>query len=289
MIASRAADGVAAATGWARRTVPGIEAAIEAFERERSAGGGLLAGGLAYRFFFWLVPFGLVVGALGSFWVENDRAAFEDTAHEFGIGALAAGTAGDALEEGAHSRWYLLVVGVLTLFWFSMGAARALRGLYALAWRERPGPGSRPFAAAALFNSGVLLLIALGTAGAWLRAEFGVAGFVLTVLVVVLLAAGALAAMSVLPHGDAPLRALVPGALLVAVGMQGIHLFVVIYLAPRFGRSSELYGTLGAATTILLWLYLTARLITLAAYLNATLWERHRRSGPVAVPQAPLG
>ena len=43
---------------------------------------------------------------------------------------------------------------------------------------------------------------------------------------------------------------------------------------PRLGRSSELYGSLGAATVILLWLYIIARLITLSAFLNATLWER---------------
>jgi uncharacterized BrkB/YihY/UPF0761 family membrane protein len=45
-------------------------------------------------------------------------------------------------------------------------------------------------------------------------------------------------------------------------------------LVPRLGRSSELYGSLGAATVILLWLYIIARLITLSAFLNATLWER---------------
>ena len=47
-----------------------------------------------------------------------------------------------------------------------------------------------------------------------------------------------------------------------------------LYLVPRLGRSSELYGSLGAATVILLWLYIIARLVTLSAFLNATLWER---------------
>jgi uncharacterized BrkB/YihY/UPF0761 family membrane protein len=35
-----------------------------------------------------------------------------------------------------------------------------------------------------------------------------------------------------------------------------------------------MYGLLGASTVILLWLYLIARLITLSAFLNATLWMR---------------
>jgi uncharacterized BrkB/YihY/UPF0761 family membrane protein len=59
---------------------------------------------------------------------------------------------------------------------------------------------------------------------------------------------------------------------LVALGGQAIHLAVVLYLAPKLGRSSELYGALGAATVILLWLYLVARLLVAAAFLNAALW-----------------
>ena len=37
---------------------------LEQFEREQRSGAGLLAGGLAYRLFFWLVAFGLLVGWL---------------------------------------------------------------------------------------------------------------------------------------------------------------------------------------------------------------------------------
>ncbi len=82
--------------------------------------------------------------------------------------------------------------------------------------------------------------------------------------------------MVLLPHRDAPWTALLPGAVLVAVGLEGLHLFGLLYLAPRLGRSSELYGSLGAATVILLWLYIIARLITASAFLNATLWERRQ-------------
>ncbi len=96
----------------------------------------------------------------------------------------------------------------------------------------------------------------------------------MTLLLVVVYAAGAVWAMRLLPHGDAPWTALIPGAVLVGVGLQALHLFTVLYLVPRLGRSSELYGSLGAATVILLWLYIIARLFTLSAFLNATLWER---------------
>jgi uncharacterized BrkB/YihY/UPF0761 family membrane protein len=72
----------------------------------------------------------------------------------------------------------------------------------------------------------------------------------------------------------------------VAIGIQALHLFVAFYLAPRLGRSSELYGSLGAATVILLWLYIIARLLTFSAFLNAHLWERRQAATAAARPPA---
>ena len=48
----------------------------------------------------------------------------------------------------------------------------------------------------------------------------------------------------------------------------------VFYLSEEVTKSSALYGGLGAAATILLWLYLIGRLMVGSAVLNATLWER---------------
>jgi uncharacterized BrkB/YihY/UPF0761 family membrane protein len=84
----------------------------------------------------------------------------------------------------------------------------------------------------------------------------------------------ALFASSLLPHAPVPLVRLVPGALLLAVTAQALHVLTVFYLSPKLRSSSELYGGLGAAATVLLWLYLIGRLVVLSAVLNATLWER---------------
>jgi len=46
--------------------------------------------------------------------------------------------------------------------------------------------------------------------------------------------------LGLLPHGDVSWKALLPGAVLVAVGVQALHLFVELYLVPKIGRSSEL-------------------------------------------------
>jgi hypothetical protein len=53
-------------------TLPGAPVVREALRSERELGGGLIAGGVAFRLFLWLVPLGLVVAAVLSFWSERD-------------------------------------------------------------------------------------------------------------------------------------------------------------------------------------------------------------------------
>jgi uncharacterized BrkB/YihY/UPF0761 family membrane protein len=259
---------------WARARVPGADHAWEALERDRFAGGALIAGGLAYRLFFWLVPFGLVVAAVLSFWERSDSDGLEDAAQQFGLSAVAAQGATEAIEQEAHGAWYYLFVGLVLLLWFGIGAVRALRVAHAVAWHVRPKRLRRPLVAGSVFSLFLTTLILVTAAGQALREQFGAAGLLATVALVAVYAAVALWMMTLLPHRDAPWTALVPGAVLLAFGVQAMHLVVALYLAPKLGRSSQLYGSLGAATVILLWLYLTARLLTAAAFLNAALWAR---------------
>jgi membrane protein len=87
-----------------------------------------------------------------------------------------------------------------------------------------------------------------------------------------------------LPHRDAPWTALLPGAAIVAVGLEGLHLVTVYYLSRKVSTSSDLYGPVGAAIGILLWAYLFGRLTVAAAVFNATLW--HRRPEPQSAPSS---
>ncbi len=259
---------------WLRDRVPGGGVGLMALERETTAGGTLIAGGLAYRLFLWLLPFSLVIASVASFWELEDPEGLESSAQEFGLSASAARNMRQAIEESARSRWYFLILGLWFLVWFAIGVVRALRVAHAVAWRTPRERFRRPIQAGLLFTLVATALIAVSGTSAWLREQLGVGGLVMTLLLVAVYAAGAVWAMRLLPHADAPWTALIPGAVLVGVGLQALHLFTVLYLVPRLGRSSELYGSLGAATVILLWLYIIARLVTLSAFLNATLWER---------------
>ena len=263
------------AVGWLREHVPGAETALVALERETTAGGTLIAGGLAYRLFLWLLPLGLVVSAIASFWPgEVERAG-----GDLGLDSGSTQTMSEVIRDSSHGRWYFLALGLFFLLWFSIGVARALRVAHTVAWGVPREKFRRPIHGGLIFTFFGAAVIASTLLSAWAREALGVGGLLLTLVMVVLYAAGALWMMLLLPHRDARWTALLPGAVLVGVGIQGLHIFAALYLVPKLGRSSQLYGSLGAATVILLWLYIIARLITLSAFLNATLWERRHGAG----------
>jgi uncharacterized BrkB/YihY/UPF0761 family membrane protein len=264
------------AGAWAQERVPGAAAFVDALEHERFAAAGLLAGGIAYRLFFWVVPLGLVLAAVASFWVEADPGGMTTAARELGLSGAATRAAMDAIQEDAHARWYFLVAGAALLVWFSAGVVRSLHLAHAVAWRLRPEKPRRAYRAGLVFSGIAVGATGVATATAWLREQLGGTGVLATLTLVVVYAAVWLWVSTKLPHRGT-WHVLVPGAILVALGLELLHVFGVLYLAPKLGRSSELYGALGAATVILLWLFLIARLIVAGAFLNAARWERAAR------------
>jgi uncharacterized BrkB/YihY/UPF0761 family membrane protein len=98
----------------------------------------------------------------------------------------------------------------------------------------------------------------------------------LTLLAVVPFFAVWLLASMRLPHGDAPWRALVPGALLVAAGLETIQLGTTLVVAEQVERASATYGSLGVAFAILVWLFVLSRVVVGSAMLNAARCEGRR-------------
>jgi uncharacterized BrkB/YihY/UPF0761 family membrane protein len=270
----------------ARERVPGGETGFQAFQRELRFGGGLLAGGLAYRLFLWLLPIGLVGAQVLGFWLDTNDEGVEDAAKEFGIGAAAVASAERAVETSQSNRILLLLTGLVLLAWFSLGFVRALQLAYSLAW-DVPRPRLRkPLYAVLLFNGLFLAVVVAGAALAWLREELGLLGVLGVLLTIAFQAGVTLLVMWLLPRRAERWQELVPGAVLVAIGAQIVSVAVVFYFAPKIGRSTELYGALGTAAVLLVWLFVIARLITAGAFLNATLWERRYVSSQPDEPGA---
>jgi uncharacterized BrkB/YihY/UPF0761 family membrane protein len=240
---------------------------LRAAERNRRVAATVLAGGLAYKLFLWLLPFGLIVGgALGL----SDASSTEDAVDGGGVPGAVTNAIGDASRATQSDSWWLFAVGVPLLLWAGFGGAKALQLIHSLVWDEPPTK-PKPLLASLAFTGGVCAFIAAVALTWWLRGSWP--GLLAPVLTFAPLAAMWLWASLHLPHRDAPWQALLPGALLVAIGFQVLHELVGTFLVPKLEKSTSLYGDLGATTTFLFFMYMTAILVVMAPVLNSSLYE----------------
>jgi uncharacterized BrkB/YihY/UPF0761 family membrane protein len=155
-----------------------------------------------------------------------------------------------------------------------------MRVVAAMAWNELPPPPKRrwmPPLAFAGFAFGIsLMMLAMN----WLDGTSDRVGLLVRLSAIAVFAVIGLGISLALPHRSVSWVHLWPGALAIAIGAQVIHLVSVLYLTKKLDSSSELYGGLGAAATVLLWLYLIGRLLVGASVLNASLWQRRRSREP---------
>ena len=105
----------------------------------------------------------------------------------------------------------------------------------------------------------------------WLREESWSVGLLAATLTIVPLTALWVWVSLKLPHGDARWSALLPGALVVAIGFQVLHGLIVTFLVPKLEKATAVYGSLGAMTTLLFSMYLVGRLVVTAPVLNSSL------------------
>jgi uncharacterized BrkB/YihY/UPF0761 family membrane protein len=285
----RARDQVIAKYEAAREQVPAVDVASVIYERDRATGGDVIAGALAFRLFLFLLPLVLVVIAGLGFVAASDPEAPETLARRAGIAGITAQSVARSIEDSSSGRWFALVIGLVALYTASVSLVKALRTAHALAWRQRVAPLKRAWRAVLALVVVVVGVCASLSVLANVRNGHRLAGFWATIGVVVVYAGLWVVVTNFLPHGDAPWTALVPGAVLFAVGLQVLHLVTVYYVAHKVSSSSDLYGPIGVAIAILGWAFLFGRLTVGSAMINATLWERHQQREAIhAAPRPPV-
>jgi uncharacterized BrkB/YihY/UPF0761 family membrane protein len=262
-----------------------VDTVVDVVRRERPVAVGILAASLAFRLFALVIPLIYVlVAGLGFAGAAADGSS--DPARKDRLGALVVDSIAAAARTSNRGHWLALLLGGLATLVAGAGVVEVLRWIHVLAWRVPPSR-ARPSARLVLgLVGGVLVVVATSAVAERTRADAkGLASELAVILAtaavqVVVLAVLWLALSSALPHPvAAPWTTLVPGALLFAGGFQGFSLAVTLYFAPRAARASTLYGSLGVALTLLVSLFLFARLAVAAAELNATLWERRHAHG----------
>jgi uncharacterized BrkB/YihY/UPF0761 family membrane protein len=127
--------------------------------------------------------------------------------------------------------------------------------------------------AALYFLGANVAIAALPTFASWVRQQTLTGGLVVTIAVMAVWFVTWLVISSVLAHGGASVLSLVPGAALVALGAEVLHLVTVYLLVGQAERASSIYGAIGIAVTTLAWLFIIARLIVFSAVVNAVTWE----------------
>jgi uncharacterized BrkB/YihY/UPF0761 family membrane protein len=261
----------------ARPRIRAVDAAWELFDLDRAKAATLLSGALVYRMFVWLLPVTLLAASLLGFLAAANPDEPADLAREAGVGSYMVSVVADAAATSETSRWVTLVLALFGIAWAGSSAVRAFRLSHALVWDVELTRLARPWLGTLVllgltFGAGVLASLS------W-KARDASPGLGLTSVLVSTLAFGGLWLLAswLLPHGSAPWWALVPGAVVGAVGVVAMHLVTVYYLAAKLEHASKMYGSLGAAAAVLLWLSIFARLTIVGAGLNATLWHRRER------------
>ena len=264
-----------------RPRIPALDAAIGAGQRDSRSGGSVLAGALAFRLFVPLLPFALLLVAILGYATTEDAHAPETVSHNLGVSEAALTTIADSAKLSSGDRFGVIAFGLFALIVASLSAVRALRAIHALAWGLPLSRFPRALPAAFAFIGWGVVFFGIWALGGWARKSLGPAGIPLTISLLGGFFVLWIFVSKMLPHPPGlSWRAFIPGAVLVAVGMEGIHLATVLYISHKAEQVSASYGALGISLVLLLWLYLLGRLMVASAFLNATVWERHGRNVP---------
>ena len=260
-----------------------IDVGFRTLDRDHRAAAMVLAGGIAYRLFFWMLALSLVLGGLLGLLDPGDiQATLTD--HGFGVWAAAAIAKIGSSAEG--NEWWLLLTGAYLVLWTGYTCTKALVLTHAAIWQVQPPKVKRPVRASLIFNGYTLGFIAAVAFARWLREQNSTEGLAATLLVIVVPFVFWLQATRALPNRARSWVDLAPGAAVIAVGLQAMHLFTTYFLGPKLTSATQLYGVIGVTTTLLFWFYLAGRLIIAAATLNSSFSE-HRQSKLVATPGLP--
>ena len=264
---------------------PIAEIGWRTLRRDASIGGSVLGAALAYRIFIWLLPFTLIVVLSLALVAGHTDGNVAQVVKDAGLTGFMAHSVADA--AGGTSGWAIvtaLLVTFVVLLYQTSALLRAIRAITALAW-GLPVTRVPNAARSGLLFLGwmVVFLVVAGSAAPIRRAV----GFPLDLIAnLVVYSAGLpllwlLLSWFLLPHRADRWSTLVPGALLVGLGVGAIGLISALVLFPWLSEREETYGVLGVAAGLLFGFFLVGRTMELAASLNATLAEeRGRRVAP---------
>jgi uncharacterized BrkB/YihY/UPF0761 family membrane protein len=262
-----------------RETNHFVDAGFHIYERDLGAGGGVLAGALAFRLFLFAVPYVFVVITLFGSAADFENESGQQAARSAGLTGLIAKAVSDAQRQTEGTKIISIVAGLLALFLGARAVVKTLRAVHALAWRVPLTRLRKSTRAAGVLIAIVFATSVVATGIGKARSESPLLGLILGLASVVVWGGGWLWVSWLLPHAkDIPWTALFPGAVLFGLIIWSMHLLTVFYFSRKMSHASDTYGAIGSALGILVALYLIGRAMSASAVLNATLWERKQQA-----------
>lgn len=255
-----------------------VDAVFEMADRDAEVGGGIIAGALAYRLFIWLLPLALVFVAGFGVATSGTSDSPHAAARSLGLAGIVSGSVANAANSPA--RWYAFLIGIPILLWATRSLLRTLIVMHRLCWTDVRHAAPKATAKATLRVLGLFLcFFAVTAAASYVRSRSAGPGLIVTLVLLVPYGGIWLLVSLRLPHRGSTWRALVPGAVLFAVGVEILNAVTAYFIVPEAESKQGTYGSLGLAAALLLALFFLSRLVVATAVLNATLWERRSRSG----------
>jgi membrane protein len=263
----------------------GVRTVAAVHARSRAVAVDQLAAGVAYFAFLALIPVILLATAVAGLLLEDADAqravAAAVTGALPGLGeALAPDGPFDALLTTlVRRRGQLGLIGAVTLLLVALRlAASLMAGVeLALGLPRAKGPLARLRQLAALVALALVMVVGVGATGVtsgllpWLPGGITtVAAYAVGLAFDLLLF---LVAYRVLSVGPWPRH--LPGALLGAVGWTALKVFGATFVGIRLQSAGAVYGTLAGVATVLVLLYVMARLFLTGAVLSAVRAELH--------------
>lgn len=268
---------------------PPLGRALEVQERYSDLHGNNMAAAVTFQAFISLFPL-LLIGVAIVGWIAGDGTDVAGAVvGELGLTGDARDAVNDAVAAARESKRAASVIGVVSLLWSGLGLVNALQYGYNQTWQVE-ARGMKDKAVGILWLAGAAIVFvgaaAITTVVRWLP------GFVAPLGIVVALAVNFALwvwTSKILPNTKIPWKAVLPGALFAAIGLEILKVAGAFYVPRLVSNSSQLYGTLGVVFALLAWLFFFGRLIIYSAVLNVVLWEKKAGTVKVAteVPAQP--
>ncbi len=275
---------------WAEsRNLHVVRTGIRVQKRYGELNGNYMASAVTLSSFLSIFPLLLFAVAVLGYFAAGSPDLATSVVERLGLTGDAAKAVVDTIHTAERSRRAASILGIVGLLWSGLGLVAALQYAINTSWQVT-GQGWKDklkglgwlAGATLLFLASFAVGAALNFLPAWLSPLSIVVGLALNLGLW-------LWTMKQLSNHDVGWQALLPGAVVGALGFEALKLVGSIYVPRLVASSSALYGSLGIVFAILAWLLFFGRLIVYSTVVNVVRWEEDHGTVTVdlTVPKVP--